>query len=157
MDYQRKIRDNTVVSASGCWEWNAYRLPGGYGRTRYHNQNILAHRLAWTVFNGTIPKGKQVCHKCDNPCCCNPDHLFLGTPKANWKDSRRKGRDAVSTGKLAAASRFRRIRKLTHEQVAEIRSSTEMTRQLAERMETSWQNVWMIRTGRRKTAPMRHD
>jgi hypothetical protein len=69
-----------------CWEWNGARGVDGYGRVQ------RAHRVMWTEANGPIPKGMIVCHKCDNPPCVRPDHLFLGTPRDNALDRDRKGR-----------------------------------------------------------------
>ncbi len=74
-----------------CWPWKAARTPLGYGRLRYHMEGWKAHRLAWTLTNGDAGD-MQVCHSCDNPPCCNPAHLFLGTAKDNMQDMARKGR-----------------------------------------------------------------
>lgn len=77
------------VSASGCWEWTGPRLPSGYG----HMSNMLyTHRAAYQLFVGPIPDGMHVCHRCDNPPCCNPEHLFLGTAADNMHDRDAKGR-----------------------------------------------------------------
>jgi hypothetical protein len=78
-----------------CWEWTAYKKPSGYGQTRIGGRggkHYLAHRLSWIVHFGDIPDGMHVCHKCDNPPCVNPKHLFLGTNSDNIKDRVSKGR-----------------------------------------------------------------
>lgn len=63
-----------------------------YGRITVNGKKILAHRYAWELKNGPIPAGLHALHKCDNPKCCNPDHIFLGTHKENMADMVRKGR-----------------------------------------------------------------
>lgn len=155
VNYSEKLADNIRITASGCHEWIAYCLPAGYGRTRFHGKNMLAHRLAWKLAHGPIPKGKQVCHKCDNPPCCNPEHLFLGTAKMNARDSIAKGRMAEHMANLAVITRFRRTRKLTEEQAEQIRSSDDKLAVLAERYGVSVPCVSMIRSGKRKYAPAR--
>ena len=77
----------------GCWGWKGGKAGYGYGNVYYNRQLMLrAHRLSWALANGPIPKGLKVLHKCDNPPCTNPDHLFLGTDKDNAHDRMRKGR-----------------------------------------------------------------
>lgn len=82
------------VTKSGCWEWQMYRDAKGYGRATFRNiQGTHVNRLAayvWLGFN--IRSKKFVCHKCDNPPCINPAHLFIGTNTDNQRDSIRKGR-----------------------------------------------------------------
>lgn len=75
-----------------CWEWTGYRLRLGYGRLTYHGRTTAAHRLAYAFAHGPIPEGLFICHRCDNPPCCNPAHLFLGTVADNNADMRAKGR-----------------------------------------------------------------
>lgn len=85
---------------SDCWEWMGYRNPKGYGQLRYANQAYLAHRLAWILRKGEIPRGLAVCHTCDNPACVRVTHLFLGTLDDNNKDMASKGRHADFRGEL---------------------------------------------------------
>lgn len=79
---------------SGCWLWQGQTMPVGYGRYRPIGapQKVLAHRHAYTLAVGVIPDGLLVCHKCDNPSCINPDHLYCGTPQDNMNDKVRRGR-----------------------------------------------------------------
>lgn len=76
----------------GCWEWLGAIGKDGYGLTCVDSKTQGAHRVSWEATNGEIPKGLWVLHKCDNPKCINPKHLFLGTAKDNTKDSMQKGR-----------------------------------------------------------------
>jgi len=83
-----------LVKGDGCWEWPGDRNTEGYGRICIGNQKRYTHRTAWELTNGPIPLGMFVCHRCDNPPCCNPEHLFLGTAIDNNRDMKEKGRAA---------------------------------------------------------------
>lgn len=85
---------------NGCWNWTGFRFSFGYGEF-WLDKNITAHKASWVLFNGEIPKGLCVCHKCDNASCVNPDHLFLGTHKDNTQDMISKGRFSKQKPKLS--------------------------------------------------------
>ena len=75
-----------------CWQWKASVNDSGYGMLMLAGIPRRAHRLAWLFFRGDIPAGLLVLHQCDNPACCNPDHLYLGTYRDNMLDCIRRGR-----------------------------------------------------------------
>ena len=80
----------------GCWVWQGSRHPYGYGSIRSGKTSLYTHRVAYECRRGKIPEGMCVLHRGDNPACCNPGHLFLGTRKDNADDMIRKGRDSLS-------------------------------------------------------------
>lgn len=75
-----------------CVEWQGGRDKDGYGQTVVGGRKQRAHRVAWERIHGPIPAGMKVLHKCDNPPCVNPGHLFLGTQADNVRDCWDKGR-----------------------------------------------------------------
>jgi len=75
-----------IKNQTECWPWTMPVNDAGYGRFVIHQNEYLAHRIAWKLTNGEIPDGKIICHKCDNKPCCNPDHLYCGTYSDNMAD-----------------------------------------------------------------------
>lgn len=78
--------------AEECWPWIGGTTPFGHGVFRWNGKNQIASRLVWQMYVGIIPNGLCILHRCDNPRCCNPEHLFLGTKKHNTDDMINKGR-----------------------------------------------------------------
>lgn len=83
------------IENNGCWNWIGWKDRKGYGQAHFQSKRFFSHRLSWIFYKGEIPIGLYVCHKCDNPSCCNPDHLFLGTQKDNIQDMMKKGRGNI--------------------------------------------------------------
>lgn len=89
-----------VDKTETCWLWTASRNRGGYGQfgdeTGLPGHMDRAHRMSWKLTRGPIPDGLLVLHKCDNPACVNPEHLYLGTKRDNARDALERGQ--MSTG-----------------------------------------------------------
>lgn len=98
-----------------CWEWKLGKSKDGYGKVKIQGKTKVASRVSYEMFFGAIPDGMLVCHTCDNPPCCNPKHLFLGTYADNTHDKINKGRSNYLFGSKHQNT------KLTEDQVREIR------------------------------------
>lgn len=107
-----------IKPQSECWNWKGTKDPKGYGgfylrKDKQHQ--FKSHRIAYQLTFGEIPEGLCICHKCDNPSCCNPNHLFLGSKSDNNHDAIQKGRAVYVSGERIKSS------KLTSQQVIEIK------------------------------------
>ncbi len=130
-----KVNKNTDT---GCWEWTAFKNKSGYGMfTVSSSLRTYAHRIA-AKLDGRDPTGMSVCHSCDNPSCVNPAHLFLGTQQDNVDDMRAKGRANYSKPPSSQ-------RKLTDDQVREIRVSKISSRALAKHYAVSQGAIQQIK------------
>lgn len=96
--YKFWSRVKVTENLDECWEWQAARHTNGYGHFTHRKVTKIASRVAWELFKGEIPEGMLICHHCDNPPCCNPRHLFIGTYQDNASDRVNKGRGRSLTG-----------------------------------------------------------
>lgn len=133
---------------TGCWNWTRSAPGFGYGKmcggTRKNRISIMAHRFSYEYFKEKIPEGLRVCHRCDNPACVNPSHLFLGTAKDNTEDMVAKGRSLRGEKSPNA--------KLTKVAVAEIREKLKngtIGRRLAEEYGVDPNTISKIRLNKR--------
>lgn len=115
--FNKKYRINPD---SGCWEWTASLIGKGYGQFKCAEdpRQQYAHRFSYLIHKGEIPAGKCVLHRCDNPKCVNPDHLFVGSKLDNGQDMQRKGRSTYgekNTQAVLSAADIRTIRSLCAE------------------------------------------
>lgn len=108
-----------VAKGDGCWTWIAGTNRAGYGIIKFRGMGFQAHRFSWLVAHGEIPPGLCVLHRCDNPPCVNPAHLFLGTKADNAHDKVLKQRQA----RVAGESNPRAI--LSEDDVIQLRKITD--------------------------------
>lgn len=126
---------------SGCQIWIGNTDDSGYGQIKVNGRVEKTHRIAWSLKNGPIPNGMQVLHKCDTPCCCNEQHLFLGSHDDNMDDMVSKGRARSVYGER------NRHAKLTVEQVHEIRSDNRVHQVIADEYGVSQVQISNIKRG----------
>lgn len=134
---------------SGCWVWTGHRYPKGYGAYKAPGGRLVsAHRASYEMHNGPVPAGVVVCHRCDNPPCVNPNHLWLGTAAENNADRDAKGRQVAPKGSRHGMA------SITDETAREIRAacaSGEPQVKIAKRLSVSKYVVNSIATGRNWT------
>jgi hypothetical protein len=131
----------SIRGVNECWPWvgAANSKADPYGRIQKPDgSRIMAHRLIYELKHGPIPPGLMVCHRCDNPPCCNPRHLFLGTPQDNT-------RDAFDKGRVRTDGEHNPIAKLNNHRVRHIRKSTASTAELAKLYDVHPDTIWKVR------------
>ena len=89
-----RVKARCVIAESGCWVWQGTQYHNGYGSTTYRSNAVIVHRKMLEIAKGmTLGRWEYACHYCDVRLCCNPDHLWKGTPLDNQVDSVKKGRN----------------------------------------------------------------
>ena len=138
-----RLQKKLKVMSNGCWEWQGTRNKCGHGRIWHlpSASKIYTHRAMWEIVFNLIPDGLCVLHSCDNPPCCNPAHLFLGTKADNMADMIAKGRDRKLKGEEAPNS------KLTWDQVRAIRADNRSSRKIGSEYGIDYSNVSRIKRG----------
>lgn len=133
-----------VGKPNECWPWLGRKGNKGYGVYVVDGACRKVHRLAYAERVGPIPAGKLVCHSCDNPPCCNPAHLFVGTAADNSADMVAKNRQAMNLDHGLA--------KLNEQEVKAIRADRRKTPTIASQYGVSASTVYRIKTGRRRSS-----
>lgn len=129
-----------VQKTSTCWLWTAFRNAQGYGRLYAGGRTRPATHVAlWLATGKWPPQGMLACHRCDNPSCVNPDHLFLGTARDNARDCLEKGRDVNPWGERNGST------KLTEEKVRAILAAPGTQRSIAAKYGVDQRVIWEIR------------
>jgi len=136
--------EKLFIKTDSCWIWVGDKNPYGYGIVRHTNgKRENAHRVSYRFYHGIFPVKLQICHKCDNSSCVNPDHLFLGTQKDNMQDMHKKGRNI--RGDIKGIKNGRHI--YTEEQVLKIRRLYQQGMRIVDihkQFEGTYQSVWAI-------------
>ena len=118
---KNRLIAGSPVDGRGCWLWKL-STKNGYGQISIDGRMVYTHRLAYVLFIGPIPAGKNICHSCDVSRCNNPQHFFLGTQADNLQDMRQKGRGSRPPHPKGEQHHEAR---LTDKQVVEIRAAAE--------------------------------
>jgi HNH endonuclease len=130
-----------IDDSTGCWNWTGSKGRRGYGWIWDGSRNCRAHRLSYKLHCGPIADGMQVCHRCDNPPCVNPAHLFLASDAENKADKMAKGRQARGSGNGQA--------KLTEAQIMEIIAMPGTNVEIARKYGVGDSHISHIRSGRK--------
>ena len=143
----RLLASIDIDKETNCWNWIAATSAKGYGQIRLLSRAYYTHRISYELEHGDIPEGMCVCHRCDNPACVNPEHLFLGTNADNMADKIAKGRESPVPG-IRGIDHYRA--KLSEDDVIAIRSAPKSVshRELASKYGNSIANISWIRNGK---------
>ncbi len=128
-----------------CWIWTGSATKDGYGVMGVGRKQFRVHRLAYEEFNGPIPPGFLVCHRCDVPLCVNPDHLFIGTPQDNTADMIAKQRKRAAT---VDTHPLYKIRPEDRDAIRQLRANGEKLPDIAGRYGVVFQTISEICKGR---------
>ncbi len=145
---------NKSAGENGCWPWIGAVNRRGYGVTSINHRLVTTHRLAYFYEHGSFPDGLCVCHRCDNPPCCNPAHLFIGTTQDNTADMVRKKRQSSGEkhSKAIMPGRYRGIAhyaaKMTEAEVLNVRRLFDVEnlspRSISKTLNLPWRRVQKI-------------
>ena len=135
--FEKKIE---MIPECGCWIWMGTLALNGYGRLWMNKKRQSAHRASWKIYNGSIPNGMGILHRCDTKSCVNPHHLFLGTNKDNTQDAVKKNRQLKGESHGCA--------KLSEQEVKEIRKDNHTLRTIAIDYSISRRQILRIKQGK---------
>jgi hypothetical protein len=144
-EFFRKMKGNIQVDRHGCWNWLRGKMHG-YGSIWFAGKRWTVHRLSYLIFSGEIPTGRLICHHCDNPSCCNPDHLYVGTAQDNMRDRDLRGRNGR---KDKPGRRHGKDYKLNQEKVIQIRKAIGSQREIAKLFEIHPSQISKVLSGKR--------
>lgn len=136
---------------NGCWIWKSANNGAGYGKFYVKDSGkvpyIYAHRLSWELANGPIQNGLWVLHKCDNPSCINPEHLFLGTQTDNMQDAAHKGRIKQRAWPLGEGNHNAKLKESDVKEIKIMIQNKVALNVIAKKFGVSTQAIFMIKAG----------
>lgn len=150
-----RLFDKLAQRDSGCIEFVGAQAGRGYGVINEGGDRgrcLLAHRVAWELANGPIPPGLDICHTCDNPPCCNPDHLFLGTRRDNMQDAKAKGRAVAPPVQSGETHNKAWVTDAVVRECREQHANGEAVRDIAASRGFRYEMVWTWITGRHRVS-----
>lgn len=133
-----------VQKTNTCWNWTAFVNHNGYGRFSFKSKPMHAHRFSWELHNGPIPDGLNVLHRCDNPKCVNPSHLFLGTQKDNVKDMVKKNRQSNKMGRKGESHSQNKLNEANIKRIRELYLKSFTQKELAKLFKVSQSQISRI-------------